>query len=91
MATKSAAVGDKRKSAPSGKYQSSSKFNKKPRLDERKVKKQPVKESEDSDEEDGGADLSEEAPQRSSNGAGDGKTFERSMLYPQIPCATGQC
>ncbi|EKJ78797.1 hypothetical protein FPSE_01035 [Fusarium pseudograminearum CS3096] len=77
MATKSAAVGDKRKSASSGKYQTFSKLNKKPRLGEKKVKKQPVKESEDSDEEDGGADLSEEAPKRSSNGAGDVKTFDR--------------
>lgn len=81
MATKSAAVGNKRKSAPGGKYQTFSKLPKKPRLDERKFKKQPVKESEDSDEEDGGADLSGEAPQKSSNGSGDGKAFERSMLY----------
>ncbi|KAF4453252.1 hypothetical protein F53441_4059, partial [Fusarium austroafricanum] len=82
MATKTAAVGNKRKSAPGGKVKTDSKV-KKARLDETKVRKQPVEEPEDddmddvSDEEDGGAGLSEEAPQKSSNGARNGKTFER--------------
>ncbi|KAF9766290.1 hypothetical protein IL306_001318 [Fusarium sp. DS 682] len=82
MATKTAAVGNKRKSAPGGKVKTDSKV-KKARLDETKVRKQPVEEPEDddmedvSDEEDGGAELSEESPQKSSNGAQNGKTFER--------------
>ncbi|KAF4998820.1 hypothetical protein FGRMN_2875 [Fusarium graminum] len=81
MATKSAAVGNKRKSAPGGKVKTDSKF-KKARLDETKVRKEPVKKPQDdsddvSDEEDGGADLSEKPPQRSSNGAPNGNNFER--------------
>ncbi|KAF5674025.1 PUF6 family-member protein [Fusarium heterosporum] len=81
MATKSAAVGNKRKSAPGGKVKTDSKF-KKARLDETKVRKEPVKKPQDdsddvSDEEDGGADLSEQPPQRSSNGASNGNNFER--------------
>ncbi|SPJ82364.1 related to PUF6 Member of the PUF protein family [Fusarium torulosum] len=80
MASKFVAVGNKRKSAPGGKVKTDSKF-KKARLDETKVRKQPVKkpqeDSEDvSDEEDGGADLSEDAPQKSSNGTSNGN-FER--------------
>ncbi|KAM0232152.1 hypothetical protein ACHAP5_010815 [Fusarium lateritium] len=80
MASKSVAVGNKRKSAPGGKVKTDSKF-KKARLDETKVRKQPVKKPQEdsddvSDEEDGGADLSEDAPQKSSNGASNGN-FER--------------
>ncbi|KAH7270232.1 armadillo-type protein [Fusarium redolens] len=82
MATKTAAVSNKRKSAPSGKAKTDSKV-KKARLDETKVRKQPFEEPEDddmedvSDEEDGGAELSEQAPQKSSNGVQNGKNFER--------------
>ncbi|KAF4955847.1 hypothetical protein FGADI_4242 [Fusarium gaditjirri] len=82
MATKTAAVGNKRKSAPGGKAKTDSKV-KKARIDETKVRKQPVEQPEDddmedvSDEEDGGAELSEQAPQKSSNGAQNGKNFER--------------
>ncbi|KAF5651036.1 PUF6 member of the PUF family [Fusarium tjaetaba] len=82
MATKSATVGNKRKSAPGGKAKTDSKV-KKARLEETKVQKQPVEEPEDddmddvSDEEDGGAELSEQTPQKSSNGAQNGKNFER--------------
>ncbi|RBR15038.1 hypothetical protein FVER53590_01255 [Fusarium verticillioides] len=82
MATKSAAVGNKRKSASSGKAKTDSKV-KKPRLEETKARKQPVEEPEDddmddvSDEEDGGAGLSEQTPQKSSTGAQNGKNFER--------------
>ncbi|KAM0221888.1 hypothetical protein ACHAQD_004684 [Fusarium lateritium] len=80
MASKSVAVGNKRKSAPGGKVKTDSKF-KKARLDETKVRKQPVKKPQEdsddvSDEEDGGADLSEDAPQKSSNGTSNGN-FER--------------
>ncbi|KAF4344447.1 PUF6 member of the PUF family [Fusarium beomiforme] len=82
MATKTAAVGNKRKSAPGGKVKTDSKV-KKARLDETKFRKHPVEEPEDddmedvSDEEDGGAELSEAAPQKSSDSAQNGKTFER--------------
>lgn len=95
MASKSVAVGNKRKSAPGGKVKTDSKF-KKARLDETKVRKQPVKkpqeDSEDvSDEEDGGADLSEGAPQKSSNGASNANFERGGMLSLYTTCAPNQC
>lgn len=74
MATKSTATGEKRKSAPGGKYQTFSKLPKKPRLEE-KVSKKKKPEPESDDDSEGGADLSEEAPKKS-----EGKTFERGMI-----------
>ncbi|CAM1507097.1 Fc.00g067380.m01.CDS01 [Cosmosporella sp. VM-42] len=84
MATKSAAVGSKRKVAPSGKGKSDGKV-KKARLGEGKVRREPVEEPEDdlddvSDSEDGGAKLGDDATKKSSknlNAASNGKTFER--------------
>ncbi|KAF5026484.1 hypothetical protein F66182_1406 [Fusarium sp. NRRL 66182] len=81
MATKTAAVGSKRKSAPGGKVKTDSEA-KKARLDVTNIRKQPVEEPEDdsdvsNDSEDGGANLSEEASKKLSIGASNGKTFER--------------
>lgn len=72
MATKTAAVGNKRKAAPSGKPKSDPK---KARLSDR-TRQKPVEKPEDSsddgsDSEEGGAKLSDEAPKKdfkSSNG-----------------------
>lgn len=84
MATKSAAVGSKRKVAPSGKGKFDNKV-KKARLDETKSRRAPVEEPEDdlddsSDSEGGGASLGDEQPKGSgnnANGASNGKAFER--------------
>lgn len=84
MATKTAAVGSKRKVAPSGKSKIDGKV-KKVRLDETKVRKQPVEEDESddlSDSEEGGAQIEDEAPQnnKQSNGDSNGKVFEKGMF-----------
>lgn len=84
MATKSAAVGSKRKVAPSGKGKFDNKV-KKVRLDETKSRRAPVEEPEDesdslSDSEDGGVSLEDQQSKRGSNnanGASNGKSFER--------------
>ncbi|KAH7022721.1 armadillo-type protein [Ilyonectria destructans] len=83
MATKSASVGSKRKSAPSAKGKSDSK---KARLDETKVRRAPKEDPEDdsndvSDSEDGGAKLDDGASKKDFKKAVSGvnaKTFERS-------------
>ena len=87
MATKSAAVGSKRKVAPSGK----GKFDgnaKKARLDEKKVRREPIEDPEEdsddvSDSEEGGASLGDNAPKKSWKEA-NGKTFERGMCYFRV-------
>lgn len=87
MATKNAAVGSKRKVAPSGKVKTDGKA-KKARLDETKVRRQPVEEveSEDgSDSESGGAQLDDDAPRDGQeNGASNGKTFDKGMFLIKI-------
>lgn len=80
MATNNAAVGSKRKVAPNGK----AKFDdnaKKPRIDGKKSRREPVEEPEDesddvSDSEEGGASLEAAAAKKSFKEA-NGLTFER--------------
>ncbi|KAH6898855.1 armadillo-type protein [Thelonectria olida] len=84
MATKSAAVGTKRKSATSTRGKTNPKF-KKARVDETKSRRQPEEDPEEdssdvSDSEDGGAKLNNESSNKdtkNSNGNANGKTFER--------------
>ena len=84
MATKSAAVGSKRKSAPSAKGKADG-TPKKARFENKKSKPEPEEEEdaddfEDfSDSEDGGAKLHEQRRQNLSKGNNDGKTFERGL------------
>jgi pumilio family protein 6 len=94
MATKSAAVGTKRKSAPSTRGKIASK-PKKARVDVTKSRQQPKEDPEEdpeedssdvSDSEDGGAKLDNESSKKGSknaNGYANGNTFERGMLSHQ--------
>lgn len=77
MATKTAEVGSKRKSAPAGKAKPEYRA-KKFKINKTKSKPAPAKEPENGseDSEDGGVDLKESKPS-------DGKTFERGM-FPNI-------
>lgn len=92
MATKSAAAGSKRKSAPSFKAKPDSEV-KKARLDEAKTRSrsQPQEDPEDdsdevSDSEDGGAKLDNDASKKDKgNPAASGKTFERGLLHRHVP------
>lgn len=84
MATKSAAVGSKRKVAPSGKAKFDDKA-KKPRIDGKKSRREPVEEPEDdsddaSDSEEGGASLEAAAAKKSFKEA-NGLTFERGEYH----------
>jgi hypothetical protein len=86
MATKDASSLKKRKAAPSGKGKPDGNI-KKPRMEVAKARPAPPAEPENdfesfSDSEDGGAQLHDgdsHQPSRASNGAENGKTFERGM------------